>query len=120
MRRGLPANGTLDGPSPRAHAVLLHDDCDALVAEAVAAGQHGPLRKSERGRESHHSKVRRVHTHLENLHITIYVSLTSWPRGRAQMGHGSGFSPPVDLSWDCRKDTFVNWSETRAQKRGCG
>lgn len=28
------------------------------------------------------------------------ASLTSCPSGREQMGHGSGFSPPVDLSWD--------------------
>lgn len=43
MRRGLPADGALDGPPPRAHAILLHDDGDAAVAEAVAAGQHCPL-----------------------------------------------------------------------------
>ncbi len=35
--RGLPANGTFDGSPPWAHAVLLHDDGDALVTEAVAA-----------------------------------------------------------------------------------
>lgn len=45
VRRGLPADGAFDGPSARAHAVLLHDDCDALVAEAVATGQHCPLGK---------------------------------------------------------------------------
>lgn len=28
------------------------------------------------------------------------VYFTSWPSGRAQIGHGSGFRPPVDLSWD--------------------
>lgn len=41
--RGLPADGALDGPPTRAHAVLLQDDGDALVAEAVPTGQHGPL-----------------------------------------------------------------------------
>lgn len=45
MRRGLPADGAFDGPSAGAHAVLLHDDGDALVAEAVATGQHRPLGK---------------------------------------------------------------------------
>lgn len=45
--RGLPADGTFDGSAPRAHAVLLHDDGDALVAEAVAAGQHRPLQGGE-------------------------------------------------------------------------
>lgn len=42
-------------------------------------------------------------------------SLTSWPRGRAQMGHGSGFSPPVDLSWDYGEEIFrsyLEWDET--------
>lgn len=48
--RGLPADGTFDGSPPRAHAVLLHDDGDALVAEAVAAGQHGPLGKNKKTR----------------------------------------------------------------------
>lgn len=48
VRRGLPTDGTLDGPSPGAHAVMLHHDRNALVAEAVAAGQHGPLGKRAR------------------------------------------------------------------------
>lgn len=47
MRRGLPTYGAFDGSPPRAGAVLLHDDGDALVAEAVAAGEHCPL--GERG-----------------------------------------------------------------------
>lgn len=42
--RGLPADGAHDGAAPRAHAVLLHDDGDAAVAEAMAAGQHRPLK----------------------------------------------------------------------------
>lgn len=50
---GLPTNGTLDGPPPRAHTVMLHNDCDALIAEAVAAGQHGPLGEMARWGESH-------------------------------------------------------------------
>lgn len=53
VRRGLPTNGTLDGPSPRAHTVMLHNDCDALIAEAVATGQHSPLGKRARWGESH-------------------------------------------------------------------
>lgn len=48
VRRGLSTNGTFDGPSPRAHTVMLHDDCNALIAETVAAGQHGPLGKRAR------------------------------------------------------------------------
>lgn len=48
VRGGLPTNGTLDGASPRAHTVMLHDDCNALIAEAVAAGQHSPLGKRAR------------------------------------------------------------------------
>lgn len=51
VRRGLPADGTFDGSPPGAHAVLLHDDRDALVAEAVAAGQHRPLEKGRRWRD---------------------------------------------------------------------
>lgn len=47
MRCRLPADGALDGAAPRAHAVLLHDDGDAAVAEAVAAGQHRPLEDRE-------------------------------------------------------------------------
>ena len=47
MGRGLPTDGTFDGTPPRAHAVLLHDDGNALVAEAVAAGQHCPLKKKK-------------------------------------------------------------------------
>lgn len=43
MRRGLPADGALDSAAPRANAVLLHDDGDAAIAEAVAACQHRPL-----------------------------------------------------------------------------
>lgn len=48
VRRGLPTNGAFDGSPPRAHAVLLHNDGDALVAETVAAGQHCPLEKRVR------------------------------------------------------------------------
>lgn len=49
MRRGLPADGAQDGAAPRADAVLLHDDGDAAVAEAVAAGQHRPLGEQRDG-----------------------------------------------------------------------
>lgn len=56
MRRGLPTNGTFDGSPPRAHAVLLHNDGDALIAEAVAAGQHCPLEK--RARRDDQSRTR--------------------------------------------------------------
>lgn len=47
--------------------------------------------------------------------------LTSRPSGRAQMGHGSGFRPPVDLSWDC-KLVFKNragmrCSQSKMQRR---
>lgn len=45
MGRGLPTNGALDGTPPGAHAVLLYDDGDALVTEAVATCQHGPLER---------------------------------------------------------------------------
>lgn len=48
VRRSLSTNGTFDGSPPRAHAVLLYNDGDALVAEAVAAGQHCPLEKRVR------------------------------------------------------------------------
>lgn len=37
-----------------------------------------------------------------------YRMLTSCPSGRAQMGHGSGFTPPVDLSWDWSKGVFCD------------
>ncbi len=46
--RGLPTNGTFDGTPPWAHAVLLHNNGNALITEAVAAGQHCPLEKRER------------------------------------------------------------------------
>lgn len=46
-------------------------------------------------------------THVQSIYIHIYTRqihfcfyFTSWPNGRAQIGHGSGFRPPVDLSWD--------------------
>lgn len=45
--RRLPTDGTLDGTPPGAHAVLIHDDGDALVAEAVAACEHRPLEERE-------------------------------------------------------------------------
>lgn len=41
--RGLPTDGTLDGTSPWANTVLLHNDGNALITEAVAARQHCPL-----------------------------------------------------------------------------
>ena len=53
VRRGLPADGALDGAAPRAHAVLLHDDGDALVAEAVAARQHRPLGPRGEAKQTH-------------------------------------------------------------------
>lgn len=46
--RGLPTNGTFDGSASGAHTVLLHNDSDALVTEAVAASQHCPLGKRTR------------------------------------------------------------------------
>lgn len=49
MGSGLPADGAFDGAPPGSHAVLLQDDGDALVAEAVAAGQHCPLRGKRPG-----------------------------------------------------------------------
>lgn len=97
--RSLPTNGALDGTPPRAHTVLLHDDGDALVTEAVATCQHGPLERREETSVSRQrsTDVNKTHTGL------LTTTLTSCPRGRAQMGHGSGFSPPVDLSWDWNK-----------------
>lgn len=62
VRRGLPADGALDRTPPGARAVLLHDDGDAAVAEAVAAGQHRPLEDQKRrggGCSGHGSKVPR-------------------------------------------------------------
>lgn len=46
----LPTDGALDGTPPWAHAILLHDNSDALITEAVAACQHSPLKK-ERTRD---------------------------------------------------------------------
>lgn len=51
--RGLPTNGTFNGPASWAHTVLLHNDSNALVTEAVAASQHCPLRKRERWHHDH-------------------------------------------------------------------
>jgi len=45
--RSLPTNGTLNGTPPGTHTVLLHNDSDALIAEAVATSQHSPLEKRE-------------------------------------------------------------------------
>ena len=53
MRRGLPADGALDGAAPRAHTVLLHHDGDALVAEAVATRQHRPLGARRETKQTH-------------------------------------------------------------------
>ena len=41
--RGLPADGTLYSPLSIANTVLLHNDRNTLVAEAVSTGEHGPL-----------------------------------------------------------------------------
>lgn len=95
VRCALPADGAVDGASPRAHAILLKDDGDALVAEAVAARQHRPLTNQRRKKK----KMAEVHEKKTNKRWKQRRS-TSCPSGRAQMGHGSGFSPPVDLSWD--------------------
>lgn len=48
MGCGLPADGALDGSSAVTHAVLLHNDGDALITEAVATGQHRPLAERHR------------------------------------------------------------------------
>lgn len=45
---GLPTNGTFDGSPPWPEAVLLHNDRNTIIAEAVTAGQNCPLGK--RGR----------------------------------------------------------------------
>lgn len=43
MGCGLPANGTFNGAAAGANAVLLDDDCNALITETVSTRQHCPL-----------------------------------------------------------------------------
>lgn len=45
VRRGLAANGTLNGASMRPHAVLLDNNWNAFITEAVPTGQHCPLKE---------------------------------------------------------------------------
>lgn len=104
MGCGLSTDGTLNGPLPRAHAVLLHDDGNALVTEAVAACQHCPLETGIYGtplesiRKSKWELPKfRICCSKQTIHLNV-ATLTSCPRGRAQMGHGSGLRLSVALS----------------------
>lgn len=87
MGRGLPTNGALDGSSPRAHAVLLHNDGDALVAEAVAAGEHCPLEERERDDRTLQKKdvrgvcMRKIYTIIICLVLNVVIKCSKNQRG---------------------------------------
>lgn len=111
VRRGLPANGTFDGSPPGAHAVLLHNDRDALVAEAVAAGQNCPL---EKGRRSRDGNERRHYggnnaavkgSAVQVAHIVQFPPLVPGAGHRWDTAQGSG------LQWTCpgTEGVFVIW-----------
>lgn len=84
MRCRLPANGTFNWAAAGANAVLLDDDCYALITKTVSTRQHCPLCRKWKETQTQHSfnfgSMQKKNSVLiyDKLHFHWEITLFSW------------------------------------------